>query len=178
MTTPSGTIAASDVNVELGKSPTATMSLNDSDVRTLAGVGSGQISFADLRNKSSVIITLNETSYYAYQAYSSSTCHIRINADGYVQSGFNGFYTNEYLWCDPTSAASDYEVFATEVNTSLGTFGTFGQWIDCSTSPMWFVFTSVPVEPAWSFIQLNIRKKTANVNSASAQVYIEAERLF
>ena len=53
MTTPSGTIKASDVNIELGKSSTALMSLNAADVRVLAGVPSGQISYNNLRGKSS-----------------------------------------------------------------------------------------------------------------------------
>jgi hypothetical protein len=41
-----------DVNSELGKSATALITLNDSDVRGLAGIPSGQISMDDLRGKS------------------------------------------------------------------------------------------------------------------------------
>lgn len=52
MALPTGTITMSDVNVELGKSPTALISLNDADVRSLAGVASGTISMDDLRGKS------------------------------------------------------------------------------------------------------------------------------
>ena len=42
----------SQVNVELGLSSTAQISLNDSAVRSLAGVASGQISMDNLRGKS------------------------------------------------------------------------------------------------------------------------------
>ena len=47
----------SQVNTELGRSATATISLNESAVRTLAGVPSGAISMNDLRGKSAVTFT-------------------------------------------------------------------------------------------------------------------------
>lgn len=47
----SGPISLSDVNVELGLSATAQISLNDSAVRTLFAIGSGAIGMADGRGK-------------------------------------------------------------------------------------------------------------------------------
>lgn len=64
MTLPAGTISLSDVNVELFKSATATISLNDTDVRALAGVPSGLIDLQDLQGKSAVFaftISTNQT---------------------------------------------------------------------------------------------------------------------
>lgn len=53
MTTPTGTISLNDVNVELGKSATANITMNDSNVRVLAGITgtNTQISMNDLRGK-------------------------------------------------------------------------------------------------------------------------------
>jgi len=48
----SGQISFSDINTELGVSPTATVSLNDSDVRTLFQIPSGAISMSDGYGKS------------------------------------------------------------------------------------------------------------------------------
>jgi hypothetical protein len=47
----------SQVNTELGRSATATISLNESAVRSLAGVPSGAISMDNVRGKSAVAFT-------------------------------------------------------------------------------------------------------------------------
>lgn len=52
MTLPAGQISLSEVNVELNLSPTATISLNDAAVRSLAGVPSGAIAMSNLQGKS------------------------------------------------------------------------------------------------------------------------------
>lgn len=51
MTTPSGQIAASDINIELGRSSTNIVVLNGERVRRLADRTSGTISYSDLQNK-------------------------------------------------------------------------------------------------------------------------------
>jgi hypothetical protein len=64
MTLPVGTISLSQVNVELGLSSTALISMNDTAVRALAGVASGAISMSDLQGKSSAFaftISSNQT---------------------------------------------------------------------------------------------------------------------
>lgn len=50
----SGAISLGDVNVELGRSSTANISLGETAVRTLAGVASGAISLSNLYGKSNV----------------------------------------------------------------------------------------------------------------------------
>lgn len=56
MATPSsGSISASQISEELGRASNAAFSLNDADVRKLAGKTSGTISFNDLRGKSFAI---------------------------------------------------------------------------------------------------------------------------
>jgi hypothetical protein len=81
MPTPTGTISLSDVNIELGLSSTATISMNDAAVRTLAGVGgSGTIITMDnLRGKSSLTFSPdgstnsgNPTGIYNYGSSNTS----------------------------------------------------------------------------------------------------------
>jgi hypothetical protein len=81
MALPTGTISMSQVNTELGKSSTAQISLNDADVRSLAGVPSGAISMDDLRGQSAYtpisnvsISPISWNQYYAsYDQYKAFT---------------------------------------------------------------------------------------------------------
>ncbi|MBN8245138.1 hypothetical protein JF546_19140 [Nitratireductor aquimarinus] len=59
----SGDITLAMVNVELGRSASAALSLNDPEVRQLAGRPSGQISLSDLRGKSrEIVVNLTSSS--------------------------------------------------------------------------------------------------------------------
>lgn len=64
MALPTGQISLSQVNTELGLTSTTTISLNQSNVRGLAGVPSGQISMSNLQGKSNAFpftISTNQT---------------------------------------------------------------------------------------------------------------------
>ncbi len=79
MTTPSGQISLNDVNVELGLAGTTTISMNQTNVRTLAGVPSGAISMQNLQGKSNRVT--------ASATISSDTANYTLNtakASGYV----------------------------------------------------------------------------------------------
>lgn len=64
MATPSGTIALSDVNTELSYGSRSVISLNDTVVRTLAGVPNGTISMNDLRGKSNRVSIPGAYTFY------------------------------------------------------------------------------------------------------------------
>lgn len=85
----SGVIAMSDINVELGNSSTATISLNDASVRSLLGIGSGTIGIANAYGKSNgfgLTIASNQTdlnlaSYATGQGWNgSSTLTVTIDS--------------------------------------------------------------------------------------------------
>lgn len=91
MTTPSGQIGLSDVNVELGFPSTTSINMNQSNVRTLAGVGgSGTvISMNDLRGKSnrvalSLTISSSTYNYNAYSAVSASPTYSAGKTDATI----------------------------------------------------------------------------------------------
>lgn len=56
--TPSGTISMADINSALGRSSTASISFNDSQVRYLANQDSGSVNMNAMRNKQSTVGTI------------------------------------------------------------------------------------------------------------------------
>jgi len=105
MPTPSGTISLANVNTELGLAATTTISMNQANVRTLAGVGGSgtTISMQNLQNKSNRVTinysfasnttnaSLNVTSIGGYVAGKSDVV-ITVNGGIYVYSTTTGGY--------------------------------------------------------------------------------------
>lgn len=111
----SGPISMSNINVELGRSATASINLNEAAVRALAGVSSGTIRLSDFYGKSSFTIgfdnTINRFSGGSspFNAYTS----VFFNANGTV-SGSGGSGTVPTRWGTPTTTGigSQYEILA------------------------------------------------------------------
>jgi len=100
MTLPTGTISMSQVNVELGLSATTTISLNQSNVRALAGVPSGTISMSNLQGKSSNI-----------------TINYMVAANGGTSNGAGGSGGQVFIGTQTLSTSTSYPVY---VNFSGG----------------------------------------------------------
>jgi len=97
MPTPTGTISLNDVNIELGRSSGANINMNDSAVRTLAGVGgSGTIiTMNDLRGKSSLTVDYPAAATGVF--YGSDYCgYVDAQVGVPTISGGNGTYS--YSW--------------------------------------------------------------------------------
>ena len=93
------------VNVELGRSGTATINMNETAVRTLAGVASGAISMNNFYGKSNAF-TFNRTISANTQNYNLLNDMV---ANGYTNGGsFTANITinsGVYVWSDSTSIA-------------------------------------------------------------------------
>jgi hypothetical protein len=125
------------VNVELGRSGTATINMNETAVRTLAGVASGAISMNNFYGKSNAF-SLTATISSNTQNYNLLTA---MQAAGYVNgSAYTVNLTinsGVYVWSDSTSLAG----FDTGAITGTGTInltnngfimgkgGTGGGWV-------------------------------------------------
>ena len=99
-----GPISMRDVNIELFNAENDLISLNDADVRELAGVPSGVISMSDLRGKgqwvesweTAINKTLSqsgETEFYqVYKApIGNSQQNITVQVSGYYQSNYTKY---------------------------------------------------------------------------------------
>jgi hypothetical protein len=131
-----GSTAGQSINLELGQSATAQVSLNDTNVRTLAGVASGAIVMpTNFYGKSAASVNFSDHSVYSGTS-SPATAGYRVNSDGFDYENIQGVYTALTQWATPTSVGGNYEVFAT-LNSGTLTSGTTGSWIATSTNPTW-----------------------------------------
>lgn len=133
-----GSTSGQSINLELGRSATATSSLNESALRTLAGVASGAISLSNFYGKSAVTLSFANVNVYAGENGVSAEAGYQIQSNGYDYQNVNQNYSSNQQWITPTSAASDYEVYATvDAGTlSIGSAAT-GSWVAVSTNPQW-----------------------------------------
>lgn len=89
----SGSISLSQVNVELGKAGTTSISLGNSDVRGLAGLASGTIAMSNLHGKSAVSPPVikytgnNGDTNYEYRVYVSVTPSTVTTSASWVSGG-------------------------------------------------------------------------------------------
>lgn len=141
MTLPTGTISMSQVNTELGRSATATISLGESAVRTLAGVASGAISMNDLRGKSAATISLTNQTISDLSFSGAAYAYYYLTAGGLVQGSTDQDGINPFTletWCNPTTAAPNYEALITVTEGFLDG-GTTGSYVALSSTRSWYI---------------------------------------
>jgi hypothetical protein len=97
----SGSISLSQVNVELGLSSTATIDLNRSDVRNLAGLASGVISMNDLLGKSAAVYTTDATKGYFGGG------HVFGGENNFVQNVIDGILFSNDTAFNPAATLAD-----------------------------------------------------------------------
>jgi hypothetical protein len=126
MTLPAGQISLGQVNTELGLSATTLISLNQANVRALAGVPSGQIAMSNLQGKanaSNFIASLFDTSDYQMSesasygvAYSGSTM-FTVGVIRLFNAG-----TDRLLICSYTSTGTlNWKKQITNINSQYST---------------------------------------------------------
>jgi len=97
----------------------------------------GTISISQFYGTSNIVINFSNEFISAGRTGAAATASYRINNDGFVYYGINGTFTSQYQWITPTSAANDYEVYATLTSGIGFTAGTFDAWVAVSGDPTW-----------------------------------------
>lgn len=116
----SNTISLSQANTELGRSSTATLTMNDAALRTLAGVGDSGTSWSmsSLWGKSSITISnaLNPTAQAS--AANSISAYIYFNSDGSITYFDPDLSYGSTNWATPTTAGigSSYWIKVTRIS--------------------------------------------------------------
>lgn len=172
-----GSTAGQSINLELGKSATATVSLNDTDVRTLAGVASGAIIVpTNFYGKSAVTISITDQ-YISGSGVSDAYAYYFLTAGGQVeQSTFAGGInpTNLEQWCTPTSQSSNYEALVTLVAGTLSGGSGTGTWLALSTTRNWYVEEFTPGGSKLCQFTVQIRKIGTTTVLDTATIDLEA----
>ena len=157
MTLPTGTITMGQVNTELGRSATATISLGETAVRSLAGVASGAISMNDLRGKSAVTIFLSNLSIINFTGGgSNASAGYQLTSGGIENEIVGASTTQTATWCTPTGEAVNYEVYATVTGSPL-TVGTVNAWVPLSTTRTWRLDAGVG-QNLFSTLNISVRR--------------------
>ncbi len=115
-----GSTAGQSINLELGRSATAQSNLNESALRTLAGVASGAISLSNFYGKANVAFT----------------------PDGGASAGAAVFLSNLAGYPDQASVTIECNQSATWTWTKSGTFGTASVASGSSSTSISFVMSS------------------------------------
>ena len=145
-----GSTANRSINLELGRSATASSNMNESALRTLAGVSSGAISISDFYGKTNATITLN-ASYNVSHAVSLNFVGVefKLESDGDILetlSDDGGSTTNDLGdWVSPkTAAPGSYQVRAYSLSGSGGAFtgDTTNSWLNLTSDIYWSLSVS------------------------------------
>ena len=170
-----GNISGQSINLELSQSATAQVSLNDTNVRTLAGVASGAIVMpTNFYGKGGAVVNFNDASVTAAGVPSQSAGY-RINTNGFVYQVVNGVDTSLGQWVTPSSAGGNYEVFATIVSGSVSS-GTTGSWVATSGSPLWTRVAAISGTINTVVLSMQVRATGTGTVLDTWTVTLEAER--
>lgn len=159
-----GSTANRSINLELGRSATATSSLNETDLRTLAGVASGTISISDFYGKSASLdvqtvtiglFTSKSGAYYGYGLAGGSISDGTFNpksgatinrfewfSTGILTFSLSGTYTNAdwtEVEIDNSGAGTSYTFTRSSASFSNSGGNTVWSWSSASNP---FAYTS------------------------------------
>ena len=172
-----GSTTGQSINLELGRSATASSNLNETDLRNLAGISSGAISISSFYGKTNATITLNSSytvsDYDVLAAYAA----IKFKTDGNIDEQTGGGGTQDIGdWISPTTAApGSYEIRASGISGAGGTFtGTLNTWQALSTQRDWSLSVSGTGNSGTRSFTIEIRIGTNVLDSCTVTLYAEA----
>ena len=171
-----GTATNASINLELSQAFNAQISMNDANVRTLAGVASGAIIMPTNFYGKSAGATVNfNDAVVSAAGVPAQSAGYRINTNGFVYQVVNGTDTSLGQWVTPSSAGGNYEVFATLVSGTLSS-GTTGSWVATSGTPLWTRVAVISGTINIVELVMDVRATGTGTVLDSWSVTLEAER--
>lgn len=183
MPTPSGTISLSDVNIELRRTSTASINMNEADVRSLARIPSGTISMSDLRSKS-IVVGVGVDSF-ADNSGANAKAGVWWGSGGAFQTIQNDVFTNQQpglnIWSFKSIAGlgADYQLNVSQTGGSGGTFTSdfsLNTWVSMSTDRRMDLQTTGIGFISRTF-SVSIRESATSTVVATGSITLSAERV-
>lgn len=123
------------------------------------------------------VISFSNVNVYSGTNGLAAEAGYQIQSNGYDYKNANDVYTQNQQWINPTSAASNYEVYVTvdSGTLSIGSAAT-GTWVAVTGNPEWIRLRSA-VGISEATMTIDIRKIGTSTILASWSVTLTAERL-
>ena len=174
-----GSTTDRSINLELGRSATATSSLDEAALRTLAGVASGAISLSSFYGKANASVAISNqtaTNYSLSGSGGTATATYRLASSGQASrtnvGGTLVSISSEWL---TTGSASLFDVYAT-VSGSGGVFtGTTGSWLNLATTRDWTLSATNSYQERSLAIQIRLASSGAVLDTATIELSVDSE---
>lgn len=173
-----GSTTDRSINLELGRSATATSSLNESALRTLAGVASGTISLSSFYGKANASVAISNQS-----AINNSRAGLGGTAVARYQLNLNGaaYRTNisgslvsingEWL---TSGSASLFDVYATWSGSGGTVTGTTGSWLNLATTREWTLSATNNYQTRNLAIEIRLASSGAVLDTATIEFSVDS----
>ena len=171
-----GSTTGQSINLELGRSATAQVSLNESAVRTLAGVPSGAIVMpTDFYGKSNIVYRLDSGNYLDFAIGVDAQTTITVGSNGELAvTTFNSGVPAFYNWITPTATASTHFVRMTPTSGSFNG-SSVGVWLPLTSNEAWNVYQgSLGLTSATGTLAISTNSGGTNI-VASATITLRAQ---
>jgi hypothetical protein len=173
-----GSTATRSINLELGQSATAQVSLNDTNVRSLAGVASGAITLpTNFYGKSAVTIVLSNQSIADFTGGgSNASAGYQLTSAGAANEIVGASTSFLETWCSPSGEAVNYEVFVTVSGSPL-TIGFINAWTALSTTRTWRLDAGIG-NNLTSTLSVTVRRVGTTTPTYTATIDLNADASF
>jgi hypothetical protein len=173
-----GSTATRSINLELGQSATAQVSMNDTNVRSLAGVASGAIVMpTNFYGKSAVTIVLSNQSIADFTGGgSNASAGYQLTSAGAANEIVGTSTSFLETWCSPSGEAVNYEVFVTVSGSPL-TIGFINAWTALSTTRTWRLDAGIG-NNLTSTLSVTVRRVGTTTPTYTATIDLNADASF
>lgn len=172
-----GSTANRSINLELGRSATATSSLGESALRTLAGVSSGAISLSSFYGKANASVAISDQdaanmSLAGLGGTATATYRLHSNGQAY-RTNLNGTLVSINGEWRVSGDTSLFEAYATWTGTGGSVGGTTGSWVNLGTTRDW----TLTVANSYQTRSLNLQIRLASSGAVldTATIYFEVD---